>query len=142
MMQLDFFDTQEAQEMQWSDQQQRHAAVQAARQMGQGAAEADAAQHHRHQDHNAAWRGAGVNWDAADDDMGGGGAGDDHAGGGGAGDGSDIIIVNTLYAYSPNAVRRDEVVADFPAAMLPRCNNKLTLLLKANKPCSKRRSDN
>ena len=72
MTQLDFFDVQEAQYMQWEDQQQHHAAAQAALQMGQGVAEAEAAQHHRHQDHNAAWWGALVNWDAADDHMGGG----------------------------------------------------------------------
>ena len=92
--------------MQQEEQQQRHAA-QAARQMGQGVAEAEAAQHHRHPDHNAAWWGAGVNWDAADD----------HMGGGGAGDGNDVAIVNNLNAHNPNAVRRDEVVADFHAAV-------------------------
>ena len=54
MTELDSFDMQEAQEMQWEEQQQRHAAAQAARQMGQGTAEAEAAQHHRHQDDNAA----------------------------------------------------------------------------------------
>ena len=50
MTQLDFFDMQEAQELQWEEQQQRHAAAQAARQMGQGMAEAEAAQQRRHQD--------------------------------------------------------------------------------------------
>ncbi len=49
--------------------------------------------------------------------MGGGGAGDDHLGRGGAGDGGGIIIVNNLKAYNSIAVRRDEVVADFHAAM-------------------------
>ena len=53
MTQLDFFDMQEAQEMQREEQQQRRAAAQAARQMGQGIAEAEVAQHHRRQDNNA-----------------------------------------------------------------------------------------
>ena len=39
MTQLDFFDMQEAQEIQWEEQQQRHAAAEAAREMGLGVAE-------------------------------------------------------------------------------------------------------
>ncbi len=75
--------------------------------MGQGIAEAEAAQQRRHQDHNAAWWGADVKCDAADD----------HVGRGGAGDGDDIIVVSNFNSYNPNAVRRDEVVADLHAAM-------------------------
>ncbi len=58
-----------------------------------------------------------MNWDTADDRMGGGGAGGGRMGGGVAGVGDDIVIVNIFNAYNPNAVRRDVVVADFYAAM-------------------------
>ncbi len=61
MTQLDFFDMQEAQEIQWGEQQHRHAAAEAARQMGQCVAEAEARQHHRRQDENAGYYGGGVN---------------------------------------------------------------------------------
>ena len=87
MTQLDFFDMQEAQEMQWEEQQQQHNALEAARQMGQGVAEAEARQHNRRQIENAGFYGRGVNWDDNDDDMffdaddgygGGGGGGRDN----------------------------------------------------------------
>ena len=69
MTQLDFFDMQEAQEMQWEEQQQQHNALEAARQMGQGVAEAEARQHNRRQIENAGYYGRGVNWDDDDDDL-------------------------------------------------------------------------
>ena len=69
MTQLDFFDMQEAQEMQWEEQQQQHAAAEAARQMGLGFAEAEARQYNRRQGRNAGYYGAGVNWDDDDDDL-------------------------------------------------------------------------
>ena len=49
MTQLDFFDMQEAQQLQWREQAQRQAAIEAAAQMGQGVAEAEAVQHHAFQ---------------------------------------------------------------------------------------------
>ncbi len=64
---LDFFDGQEAQDMQWEEQQKRYTAAQAARQMGQGIAEAEAAQCRRHQDNVANWSGGDANWDAEED---------------------------------------------------------------------------
>ena len=91
MTQLDFFDMQEAQEMQWEEQQQQHDAVEAARQMGQGVAEAEARQHNRRQGRNAGYYGAGANWDDDDGrdnwDRGGGGYGDGPYGGDGGGRG-------------------------------------------------------
>ncbi len=81
---------QEAQEMQWEEQQQRHAAAQAAWQVGQGIAEVQAAQHHRRQDNNAPLWGGDMNWD--DDD--------DHMVGGGEDDGKHTLIVNDLHDFS------------------------------------------
>ena len=85
MTQLDFFDMQEAQEMQWEEQQQQHNALEAARQMGQGVAEAEARQHNRRQGRNAGYYGGGVNWDDYGRDnraRGEGGYGDGPYGGG------------------------------------------------------------
>ena len=52
MTQLDFFDTQEAQQIQWQEQAQRQAVVEAATQIGQGVAEAEAQTDHRDNDDN------------------------------------------------------------------------------------------
>ena len=75
MTQLDFFDMQEAQEIQWEEQQQQHNALEAARQMGLGVAEAEARQHNRRQGRNAGYYGGGVNWDDYGRDNWGGGGG-------------------------------------------------------------------
>lgn len=94
MTQLDFFDMQEAQEIQWEEQQQQHLALEAARQMGQGVAEAEARQHRRRQDRNAGYYGAGLNWDGGGGGYGGGrygGDGGDGGGGGGKGGGRGMI---------------------------------------------------
>jgi len=68
MTQLDFFDMQEAQEIQWEEQQQRHAALNAARQMGLGVAEAEAQTQHRDQDDNADYWRKWWGYDEEDDD--------------------------------------------------------------------------